>query len=165
MTTVYVDKRVGLLLTDSRVTTSTERYFLGLFPLKPKKQYGVVTQKSLYIHDRLFSAAGSVNEINKVLMYLIYGDIVLPSRKENCHCVLLSKDYCIHLGTKNGKFFKYLEFMHEEYVFFMGSGGEYMVDAAVHENQDTLLQKIFSTFKEVKNHDEYTDDNINVYQF
>lgn len=165
MTTVYIDKRVGLLLTDSRVTATQERYFMGLFPLKPKNLYGVVGQKTLYVHDRLFSAAGSVSEINKVLTYLIKGVKVLPSRKGSCHCVLLSKDYCIHLGTNNGKFFKKLEFLHNEYVFFFGSGGEYMVDAAIHENPDTLLDKIFSTFKEIKNHDEYTDDNINVYQF
>lgn len=164
MTTVYLDKRAGLLLTDSRITYTTPRALWNLFPLRSKEKYGITTQKSLYVHDRLFSAAGSVSEINKILNYLINGEIVIPDRKANCHCILISKDYCIHLGTFKGKFFKYVEFMDNDYVYSTGSGSPYMVDAKIHYQEDTLLDKIFSTFMKVKDHDPYSDDNINVYK-
>ncbi|AXC39060.1 UNVERIFIED_ORG: hypothetical protein [Escherichia phage CMSTMSU] len=36
---------------------------------------------------------------------------------------------------------------------------------AVHEEYNTLLDKVFDTFMDVHNHDIYTDDNINVYRF
>jgi hypothetical protein len=164
MTTVYIDKRLGVLLTDSKVTSCEKRSFLGIFPLKPKFIYGIVTQKSLYVHDRLFSACGNVSEINKVLNYLISQEPVIPDRKASCHCVLLSKDYVIHLISTKGVFHKKLEYLHPDYTFFMGSGGEYMLDAAVHEEYNTLLDKVLNTFMDVHNHDNFTDDNINVYR-
>lgn len=165
MTTVYIDKRLGVLMTDSRVTSTRPRFFLGIFPLKEKNHYGVVSQKTLYVHDRLFSAAGSVSEIDKVLNYLITGEKVIPSKKLSCHCVLLSKDYCIHFVLVDGKFVKKLVFLHKDYTFFMGSGGEYMIDAACHEDYSTLQAKVLDTFMKVKNHDCFSDDNINVYRF
>ncbi|ELW0836412.1 hypothetical protein ACRYKS_25095 [Escherichia coli] len=165
MTTVYIDKRLGVLLTDSKVTSTEQRSFLNLFPLKPKLSYGVVSQKTLYVHDRLFSACGEVSEINKVLRYLISQETVIPDRKASCHCVLVSKDYIIHLIVNKGKFTKKIDYLHNDYTFFMGSGGEYMLDAAVHEEYNTLLDKVFDTFMDVHNHDIYTDDNINVYRF
>ncbi|GCJ80449.1 Uncharacterised protein [Escherichia coli] len=165
MTTVYIDKRLNLLITDSRVTSTIPRNLFGFFPLRPKYQYGVVNQKTLYVHDRLFSASGAVSEIDKVLDWLINKVPVIPDRKLSCHCVLLSKDYVIHMILTKGKFIKKLEYLHEDYTFFMGSGGEYMVDAAIHEEHTTLYDKVFSTFMDVHNHDCFTDDNINVYRF
>ncbi|EMR6006032.1 hypothetical protein WJW27_002738 [Escherichia coli] len=165
MTTVYIDKRLNLLITDSRVTLTIPRNLFGIFPLKPKYQYEVVNQKTLYVHDRLFSASGTISEIDKVLNWLINKEPVIPHKKLGCHCVLLSKDYIIHMNISNGKFTKKLQYLHEDYTFFMGSGGEYMVDAAIHEDTTTLCNKVFSTFMDVHNHDSFTDSNINVYKF
>lgn len=54
MTTVYIDKRLNLLITDSRVTSTIPRNLFGFFPLRPKYQYGVVNQK-LYMYMTVYS--------------------------------------------------------------------------------------------------------------
>lgn len=165
MTTVYVDKRAGLVLTDSRVSWTEKRMFLGLFPLKDKFHCGLAGQKSMYIHDRLFCAAGSVPSINKVLNYLVCGSVVKADYNSNCHCMLISKNYVIHLITYNGKFSKSVEFIGNDYTYIIGSGAPYMIDAKMHDDQETLVDKIFKTFQNVKNHDIYSDDNIQIHRF
>lgn len=167
MTTVYIDKRCGLVITDSRVTSTEQRAFLGIFPLREKKHYFVTSQKSMYVHDRLFTSCGSLSEIDKVLNYLCYGTPVIPSRKNNCHCVLLDKEYCIHLIVHNGKFIKKTEFIDNNYKFSMGSGSPYMdlaIDAIPGLVDVPFHEYVLNQFMKVHTKDEYTDDNIIVYK-
>ncbi|AXC39061.1 UNVERIFIED_ORG: hypothetical protein [Escherichia phage CMSTMSU] len=42
----------------------------------------------------------------------------------------MSKDYIIHLIVNKGKFTKKIDYLHNDYTFFMGSGGEYMLDSS-----------------------------------
>lgn len=167
MTTVYIDKRCGLAMTDSRVTSTMKRAFLGIFPVQDKSFYNVVLQKSMYIHDRLFLACGNVAEINKVLNYLCIGEQVIPSRKDSCQCVLLDKEYCIHLIIYKGKFYKKTQFIGNDFVLAMGSGSPYMKraqDAIPGLLNVSLSDFVLDQFSKVHNKDVYTDDNINIYK-
>lgn len=165
MTTVYIDKKAGLVLTDSRITYTNKRYFLGLFPLKSEEVYGSTTQKSMYIHDRLFTAAGSVADINKVLDYLISGNPVIPSRRGNSHCILIDKNYCIHFIMINGEFKKYVEFTDNDYTFMIGSGSAFLQTTACFWLEGEERQEyIFEQFNKVHKRDPYSDDNIKVYR-
>lgn len=165
MTTVYIDKKAGLVLTESRITYTTKRYFLGLFPVKSKEVYGSTNQKSMYIHDRLFTAAGSVFDINKVLNYLISGTEVLPSRHGNCHCILLDEYYCIHFIILNGKFKKYIEYIDKDYTFTMGSGSGYLNTTSCFWLEGEDRQKyIVEQFMKVHKRDKYSDDDIKIYR-
>lgn len=168
MTTVYIDKRCGLVLTDSRVTYTVNRAFLGIFPLRSVDTYNVVSQKSMYIHDRLFTACGNVSDIDKVLNYLVSGDKIIPNRKGNCHCILIDKEYCIHFVINNGKFEKYVEFIDYNYVFSMGSGSTYMMKSIKLLpkvwNGMSLSDFVIKCFSTVHKKDKYTDNNINLYK-
>lgn len=170
MTTVYVDKRAGLVLTDSRVTTTEERKFLGCIPLATKTTYGVVNQKAFYIHDRLFCAAGVVSEIDKVIQYLIYGKPVYPHRTSSCHCMLIGKEYVIHFIIFKGKLHKHVEFFKSNWCMAIGSGAlhisgiRYRGDIIINDSEDEVRELIIDAFRQVRIKDIYTDDNVNLYR-
>ncbi len=169
MTTVYIDKRCGLAMTDSRVTSTIERAFLGIFPLQSKNQYSKVLQKSMYIHDRLFLSCGTVSEINKVLRYLVEQKPIVPSRKDGCHCLLLDKEYCINFVIHNGVLKKFVQFIDKNYVFSMGSGSSHMRNTfndigSLKLNNMSLSEYVIDEFSKVSEKDIYTDNNINLYK-
>lgn len=172
MTTVYVDKRAGIVITDSRVTNTETRNLLGFIPLSKIEKFAVVNQKALYIHDRIFTGAGSVSEINKILQNLIFGTPVYPDDEESCHCLLIGKEYVIHLISFKGKFHKVVEFYKDQYwSLAIGSGSKYISGAShmgtailTHDTEE-LCSMIIDKFRLVKNKDVYSDDNINIYRF
>lgn len=174
MTTVYVDRRAGIVLTDSRVTRTEKRSLFDFIPLSTKEDFGVVNQKALYVHDRIFTGAGSVNEINKILNFLISGKPVVPSTEqdESCQCLLIGKEYAIHLVIHKGKFHKWVEFYKDEYwSFATGSGSPHISGAGsmglaiITKDKSELCGMIIERFMRVKNLDKYSDDNINLYRF
>ncbi len=168
MTTVFVSKSLGLAMTDSRVTESTPRYFAGFFPLTMSIEYKVASQKALYIHDRLFVAAGDVSTINRIINYLVnHVPVYVNKNTPGCECLLIGKEYAVYMYVHDGKFKKKTIFFDDNWVAILGSG----YDAIAHIKYSTRHNPILFTsdyvieeFMKVKNKDKFTDDNINLYR-
>lgn len=167
MTTVFVSKSLGLAMTDSRVTLSTPRNFAGVFPLTASVQYKVTNQKALYIHDRLFVAAGDVGTINTIIDYLVnHKEVPVDKNTPMCEAILIGKDYAIYMSVVHGKFSKKTIFFKDNWVFIIGSG----YDALKHmffqrHNPFTFTTDyVIEEFMKVKNKDKWSDDNINMYR-
>lgn len=169
MTTVFVSKRLGLAMTDSRVTYSTSRYLAGVFPLTPSIRYGVVNQKALYIHDRLFLASGDVKTITYIMQYLV-SQIPVQDRIDkdtpSCDALLIGKDYAIHMTVYKGKFRKRTIFFDNDWVCIMGSGSPALSHMLYRKYNPLSFTTDYAIqeFSKVKDADQYTDDNINLYR-
>lgn len=168
MTTVFVSKSLGLAMTDSRVTESTPRFFAGFFPLTLSVQYKVANQKALYIHDRLFVAAGDVSTINLIIRYLVNHEEVLVSKNTpGCECLLIGKEYAIHMYVDKGKFHKKVIFFRDNWVGILGSGYDAIAHLQYSTRHNPLIftaEHVIEEFRKVKDKDKYTDDNINLYR-
>lgn len=167
MTTVFVSKSLGLAMTDSRVTESTPRYFAGFFPLTMSVQYKVATQKALYIHDRLFVAAGDVSTINRIINYLVnHVPVYVNKNTPGCECLLIGKDYAVYMYVHDGKFKKKTMFFKDNWVAILGSGYDAMAHMHFKKNEPWLFtpEYVITEFMKVKNKDKFTDDNINLYR-
>lgn len=168
MTTVFVSKSLGLAMTDSRVTESTPRFFAGFFPLTHSVQYKVTNQKAIYIHDRLFVAAGDVSTINRIIRYLVnHEEVLVTKNTPECECMLIGKDYAIYMYVFKGKFHKKTIFFGDNWVSILGSG----YDAIAHLKYSTrhnpfifTAEHVIEEFRKVKDKDKFTDDNINLYR-
>lgn len=167
MTTVFVSKSLGLAMTDSRVTESTPRFFAGFFPLTHSVQYKVTNQKAIYIHDRLFVAAGDVSTINKIIQYLVnHVEVFVTKNTPECECMLIGKEYAIHMYVHKGKFHKRTIFFGENWVSILGSGYDalFHLHYKKHDPFTFTEEYVIEEFKKVKNKDKFTDDNINLYR-
>lgn len=167
MTTVLVSKRLGLAMTDSRATATYARNFAGFFPLTPEVRYGVVNQKAIYIHDRLFLGSGDVNTINMIIDMLINStELVIDKNTPMAETILIGKEYAIHMWVWEGKFHKELIFLTPNWLFTMGSGAPYLDKMHRLKGDYSLFDVDFviEEFKKVQEKDKYTDDNINLYR-
>lgn len=164
MTTVYVNKRLGIALTDSRATEEVPRYFLGHFPLTPIPKKTVVNQKAIYIHDRLFLATGSVAIINRIAQYFVTGVVpYIPNKKQSCECLLVGDEYSIKVTVEKGKFKKKVLFTKNDFYCIMGSGTKILFDLLKIDGTETA-NDVIKQFRKVTRYDPYTDDNINLYR-
>lgn len=165
MTTVFVSKELGIAITDSRATFQQSRKFLGLFNLTPLPSYKVVNQKALYVHDRLFLACGSVDTIDKVLQYFINGTKFKVNKKTpSCECLLLGKEYGVHLYVYDGKIHKKTIFLEYNFVHFMGSGSSALLRKYYKTLERNTPDEVIDIFKTVHLDDSFTDDNVNLYR-
>lgn len=167
MTTVFVSKSLGLAMTDSRVTESTPRFFAGFFPLTPSVRYKVTNQKAIYIHDRLFVAAGDVSTINRIIRYLVNHEEVFVTKKTpECVCMLIGKEYAIYMYVFKGKFHKKTIFFRDNWVSILGSGYDALchMHNRKHDPFTFTADYVIEEFRKVKDRDKFTDDNINLYR-
>ena len=167
MTTVFVSKRLGLAMTDSRATNTHPRFFLGFFQLTPKTTRTVVPQKALYIHDRLFLACGNVSTITLIMRYLTEHKMPdIPKDCPSCECLLLGKEYAIHMYIDKGKFHKKTLYLKPDFCFIMGSGYDHLFWVKGHKYLPYFSPDfVIDAFRNVCTKDKYTDDNINLYGF
>lgn len=167
MTTVYVNKRLGLALTDSRVSTEYERSFFGLFNLTSTYEYSVTPQKALYVHDRLFLSSGNVSTINKVLAMLVDNRKPNFDKKESCDCFLVDPNYVVIISISKGTMSKRTIFSKKNFEISMGSGSNHLmklIKEGLDEAAELTEQYVIEQFRKVTNYDKYTDDNINLYR-
>lgn len=168
MTTVYVNKRLGIALTDSRATSEIPRSFYGIMKLTPRTEYSVVTQKALYIHDSLFLATGNVDSIGRILNYLTVQTVPKVDKKTpECECLLLRNDYAVYMNIYKGKFNKRLIYLYENFEFTMGSGYHALWRSLHRQQPNQYLmthEDVLTAFKEVYKYDTFSDDNINLYR-
>lgn len=164
MTTVYVNKRLGIAITDSRATSEISRYLFGFFPLTSLPDYQVVSQKAMYINDRLFVASGSVGVINQVAQYFANGlKPEFTNKKRSCECLLISDEYAIRIIVEKGKWHKDVIFFNKSWVYIMGSGSNVLYEK-LKDYTNLTHDDVFNAFRTVKDHDNFTDDNINLYR-
>lgn len=165
MTTVYVNKRLGVVLTDMRTTTSTYREFFGL-------EFGVVntfsenTNKAMYIHDRVFAISGCTTETEKVAQYLAYGIPLVPAPKSEklcANCLYVDKNWILQIILEKGKVQKY--FLPIKSGFHCGTGsGWAALEKELKKYSEPTLDEVIAAFKTVHKSDKYTNDQIQIHK-
>lgn len=180
MTTIYLNHNLGLLVTDSRATeTEIEFCFWNRvlpFFFKPKVHFignKVIAQKSLWVHDNLFTASGSVEQIDQYLNHLIFGTTPCykTSKQFNFNALLIGRSWVLCIDCESGKVTKqfYCVGQNGRFNLSMGSGGN-LVSHLVQGNEnvrakDLSEEYVLREFKEHVVNDPYSDDNINIYRF
>lgn len=166
MTTILIDKRIGLIITDSRVTQFENKSFLGIRFRKDVRHY-VAPQKALYVHDRLFLACGNVDQgIDVLLNSLINKQDIFKARFKKgseFNAFLIDKCWMVIFRCRGGKLSKKTVFLGKHTRFSAGSGGRYLTECFEMKNTDP--HHALRVFSRVKNFDKATDDNMNIYRF
>ena len=180
MTTIYLNHKLGLLITDSRATQTEVafNFWNYVFPKIFKSKintvgHTVVSQKSVWLYDKLFTASGNVWQIDKYLNYIIFGQEpnFAPEPEYNFNAMLISKSWVLCLDCECGKLSKqfYCIGQNGTFTVSMGSGADHIIHLVYGNDmvnvKDLTEEYIISEFRNNVVLDPHSDDNINVYLF
>lgn len=165
MTTIYVNHRLGVVLTDTR-TTSTHYNTLFGITIKSYNTYFDDSHKAMYIHDRVFTVSGSVLESDKIIRFLTLGEPIVPANKKeklSCNCLLVDKNWTLQFIINNGKFWKNFVITTPTWTYGTGSGWDTLSES-LKDKENSTLEEVIVAFKTIHIKDEFTNDQIRLYK-
>lgn len=180
MTTIYLNHNLGLLVTDSRATTTVTEYSMLSLMLprffNPKVKVisnSVVPSKSLWIHDALFTASGDVQQVDAYLNHLLLGkELELEKRSAfNFNALLIGRSWVKCIDVLDGKLSSefYCVGQNGRFNASLGSGSPH-IKHLVHGDKkvscnDMTEEYILEEFAKCAVKDPYSDDNLNIFRF
>ena len=165
MTTVYVNSRLGVVLTDTRTTSTTYNELFG-FILNERDEYFDNATKAMYLHDRVFAISGCTTETDKIARYIAFGEPIVPEPKKEKvigNCVLVDKNWVLQILVENGKTKKIFYPYPKNWSWGTGSGWDALRDA-LKVYEEPTLDEVIAAFKTVHKSDKYTNDQIKIYK-
>lgn len=167
MTTIYVNHKLGVVMTDTRTTTTMVESFLGLIPVGTYDVYDDNGIKAIHVHDRIFVESGSCSESTKILQYLTHGKPIVPAHKKHkliSNCFLIDKNWLLQIAIDKGKVIKKFQPLSPDAWYCTGSGASALYNALkVYDYKPTMEQAI-AAFKTVHFSDRFTNNKVNIYQ-
>lgn len=166
MTTIYVNHNLGVVMTDTRTTTTVMESLFG-FLWKSYDRYNDNGIKAIHVHDRIFVESGSCEESTKILQYLTHGIPIKPAHKKHkliSSCFLVDKNWILHIYIKNGKVHKKFNAVSKTAWFTTGSGSEALYDALKVYNFNPTIEQAIAAFKTVHFSDRFTNSHVAIYQ-
>lgn len=165
MTTIYVNHNLGVVLTDTRTTTTHSASLFG-FTISSVDTYNDDGLKAIYVHDRIFVESGSCSESTKILQYLVHGTEVKPAPAKhdlNSVCLLVDKNWVLELIIQKGVFKKRFNVVKNTAWYYTGSGSAALAEALKEYNSNITLPEAIDAFKKVHLTDRFTNDQIRIY--
>lgn len=166
MTTVYVNHGLGVVMTDTRTTTTMVSSFLGLIPVGTYDVYNDNGVKAINVHDRIFVESGSCSESDKILQYLTTGKPIVPAHKKHklisC-CFLVDKNWTLHITINKGVLRKKFYVVDKGSWYSFGSGGEAMKQALAIYGYKPTMEQAIAAFKTVHFSDRFTSSQVQIY--
>lgn len=166
MTTIYVNYQLGVVMTDTRTTTTYGEYLFGIFKVGSFEEYNDNGTKAINVHDRIFVESGSCSESAKILQYFIDGTPIKPAHKKHkqiSSCLLIDKNWILHISITNGVLKKKFYTPSKTTWYSLGSGADALTEALrVYEFQPTVEQAL-SAFEIVKQQDSNTGGSTRIY--
>lgn len=167
MTTILVDYKDGLVMTDSRVTVS-KGYWIRLFnrtvlEWSKETQTKICNQKAIFLHDRLFTGAGDSDDISHLLSHLALGVKLELSSDANFTALLIDKNWILEFNCNKGIMKKKLRLLSKENWLTIGSGKKVLA-SELNAITSWSPKSVMKAFGRVTLRDKYTDDNLNIYK-
>lgn len=175
MTTIYVNHKKRLVLTDSCVSTfektvqhTVASYYLP-FLFKPKVTSECIdkrrtTCKATWIHDRIFVGSGDVTGLSKYFSNTFMKCNYKYNDDEEFTAMLVGASWIYITTFREGVLKKKFEVVGDRgYIAAFGSGSSYSNDL-VYAPDDCTEQEIIELFKKCAVQDIHSDDNVNVYR-
>lgn len=167
MTTIYVNHNLGVVMTDTRTTTTMVESFLGLIPVSTYDVYDDNGIKAIHVHDRIFVESGSCSESTKILQYLTHGTPIVPAHKKHkliSSCYLVDKNWVLHITINKGVLKKKFYAVDESAWYCGGSGSEALVESLRVYNFKPTIDEAIAAFKSVHFSDRFTNSYVQIYQ-
>jgi len=166
MTTIYVNPRLGVVLTDTRTTSTTYNEFFG-FTVNERDTFIDNSTKAMYLHDRVFAISGCVEETEKIARYIAFGEPIIPAPKKSKisgNCILVDKNWILQIITNKGEVSKiFFPIPHKNWAWGTGSGWDALKkELSVYD--EPTLDEVIAAFKTVHKSDKYTNDQIKLYK-
>lgn len=165
MTTIYVNHKLGVVLTDTRTTTTITETLFGL-PWNSYDEYNDNGVKAIHVHDRIFVESGSCCESTKILQYLTHGTPIIPSHKKykrTSSCFLVDKNWLLHIYIQKGKVHKKFFALKSDAWYCTGSGAEALKKALEVYNFNPTMDEAIAAFKTVHFSDRFTSNQVRIY--
>lgn len=166
MTTIYVNHTLGIVMTDTRATTTITEYLFGIIPIKKYEVYNDNGLKAIHVHDRIFVESGHCHESTKILRYLTDGTPIKPEHKKlgmRSICFLVDKNWVILFIIDKGKLTKKFIPLSGTSWYSTGSGNAALFEALKVYNFNPTLEEAIAAFKTVHFSDPYTNSYVQIY--
>lgn len=167
MTTIYVNHGLGVVMTDTRTTTTMVESLFGLIPIGTYDVYDDNGIKAIHVHDRIFVESGSCSESTKILQYLTNGTPIIPAHKKHkliSNCFLVDKNWVLQIAIDKGKVIKKFHAVNSSAWFCTGSGGPALYKALKAYDYKPTMEQAIAAFKTVHFSDRFTNSQVNIYQ-
>lgn len=167
MTTIYVNHKLGVVMTDTRTTTTYIKSFLGLVKVGTYDVYDDSGIKAIHVHDRIFVESGSCSESAKILQYLTDGTPIKPAHKKNkliSNCFLVDKNWVLQIAINKGKIIKKFIALEPDAWYSTGSGADALYKALEAYNFNPSFEQAIDAFKTVHFSDRFTSSDVRIYQ-
>ncbi|WNV47569.1 hypothetical protein ENKO_466 [Klebsiella phage fENko-Kae01] len=166
MTTIYVNHKLGVVMTDTRTTTTVQETFLGI-PIATYDTFNDDGVKAINVHDRIFVESGSCEESTKILQYLAHGTPIKPAPKKYkllSNCFLVDKNWLLQIYIQKGKVHKRFHVVKEDSWYCTGSGSNALYEALKVYDFKPTLEEAISAFKTVHFSDRFTSNQVLIYK-
>lgn len=167
MTTIYVNHTLGVVMTDTRTTTTYVKSFLGLIPVGTYDVYDDTGIKAIHVHDRIFVESGSCSESTKILRYLTDGTPIEPAHKKHkliSNCFLVDKNWVLQIAIDKGKVIKKFTALGPTAWYSTGSGASALYEALKGYGFNPTMEQAIAAFKTVHFSDRFTSSDVQIYQ-